>query len=858
MNWLSKLLNPLPSPTLAPPPARVVPQDPPLTGRAALLRATDKTQALALLTEVQDESDLTEIALQARLAEVRLAAAMRIESADLLEQLARDSRDKDKRVYRHCADTLKQRRKLEAGARRAEEIAAVLHGLLAHTPLPAATSLMDLKKQLAALADAGDAGIHATALLDQAFARQGEEACARRDLQAAHNAAAALSAECAHAAWPWEAHLEGWRERLETLRITSAPAWLAHDAAALDAALARIESHIEALAEDCRREHAGDAFLTALEQAEVKAADPALWAAQAQPEHVLPREALARRWQALLAQVKKTAPAPEPEAAPVEKPIAKAAAKYDRDALKALLDRLEQALEEGHLADADKALQKTRNLLAGESLHGSLESRLHGLQARLEQLHGWARWGTVQARDKLIEAAQALLQGERDIEELAAAITGLRDQWKALNPHGPAGKGQWEKFDKTLETAYLPVAAQRAEQAARQAEARAAREALMTGWETELAGIDWEQADFKAIETRRSQILQQWREVPHASFRDERALRPRFDPLIARFDQHLEAARTREIERREAIILEAETLHSLPDPRRAATAAKNLQQRWTQQGLSVRLPRAIEQKLWGRFRAACNAVFTQLDAQRAEQDAQQQEQSRARQGLLDALAASLEGQDAGAIVQAMGALRDALEAGQRSEKPHPSRDGKERPPRERPSHDAPAQELLQRAQQRLAELRGGKHRRYLESLAQKAALAHRLETAALTGEALETLQAEIQQAWDALPHGAGDKALARRLAQAGQITPAQLAEGQAKRDALLLDLEITLDLPTPAALMEARRERQLSRLKQHFGAGSESSSSPEEKLILCHAAAAPQNPESDRRIQAILSKIVAG
>ena len=72
--------------------------------------------------------------MQARSAEVRYAAARRIETSAWLEQVANASRDKDKRVYRHCADLLRQRREADTSARRALEITAELDGLLGDRP----------------------------------------------------------------------------------------------------------------------------------------------------------------------------------------------------------------------------------------------------------------------------------------------------------------------------------------------------------------------------------------------------------------------------------------------------------------------------------------------------------------------------------------------------------------------------------------------------------------------------------------------------------------------------------------------------------------------------------------------------
>ncbi len=105
-------------------------EDPPEVWVAAICNAPDKVLALAWSSNLKGDAWLGEVAKEARMAEVRHACAQRIETTAVLEQVAHASRDKDKRVYRHCADLLRQRRQAEASALGALEIAGELRGLL--------------------------------------------------------------------------------------------------------------------------------------------------------------------------------------------------------------------------------------------------------------------------------------------------------------------------------------------------------------------------------------------------------------------------------------------------------------------------------------------------------------------------------------------------------------------------------------------------------------------------------------------------------------------------------------------------------------------------------------------------------
>lgn len=823
---------------------------------AAVCHAPDKALALAWVAGLADEAGLGEVAMQARSAEVRFAAAQRIETTAVLEKIAHASRDKDKRVYRHCAETLRQRREADASARRALEIATELHRLLESAPL-SLSPVLALKDELSTLGATGEAGLQ---LMQQALARVHQESEALRDLQAQQRAAIALASEFAQAAWPGSGQIENWHSRVNALNQFRAglPPWLAAQATAhaMGEALVEIASRLALFGADQERVLACESFLAALEAGMPVEPDTATaWQALPKPDHPAAREPLESRWQAL------NIPLPQaPPAVAVSEPVRPAPRpqpKIDRDAVQRLFDKLELAIEQGHLIDADSAAKQIKTTLGGNSLHGALESRLHTLQAQLETLRGWARWGTQQARDKLIAAAEELLHGEHDVDELARAIPALREEWKRLNTHAAAAKGQWESFDATLEKAYQPVAAQRAEAAARQAEARAAKEALCVDWEAELAGIVWEQADFKLVEARRAEMQKQWRALPQAGFRDERPLRKRFDTLIGSIDQQLDTARAAEIERREQLIAAAEALGEQTELGRAMTEAKALQTRWNQQPTSVRLKRSDEERVWQRFRAACNVVFERRDAQRVEQAALRQAQAQSRQNLLDAFAATLAGDDANGIKQALTQFRaEWLATGSAVSRPAATR------PNARETVDGldnRARDLQQQAQQRLDELHAEKYRARYELLAHKAALVDRIEAAALAAEPLEVVVAEAKQAWDALPHlpGKTESLLAKRFAAASSITEAALVAGREARQTLLLDLEIALGLPSPEAYVEVRRKRQLEQLQNRFGVAASQSSEAETLLARWYAMAALPDAACAQRIAAVVRLLAA-
>jgi exonuclease SbcC len=821
---------------------------------AAVCEVQDKTVALAWLERVAGDESFAALATRARFAEVRLAAARRIADSAFLQRVAEATRERDKGVYRHCSDVLKERRQKVDREHRAAETAEALRALLETVPLPV-SRLVELEKAVQGLGDAGEIPGGCTALLARARDRAREEAQALRELQAQGAAANALKAEATRDHWPVSEKLPAWNAKAAELRtaLGSLPQWLGRHAAgqALERALRDVEARLAQLADDLQRHEACERFLAeaAVADAAAQGQLAAGWSSLAKPASQAARRALEARWAEISAQ---WAPPPEPPKAEEPKPAPRP--RVDVEAARSLLEQFEQRLEEGHLHDAEAASKRLDTLLGQARVPGSLEGRLRRAHAQLARLRGWARWGTDQAREHLVEAAETLLrEPPSDVEDLAYAIKSLRGEWKHLDSHGPGSRSQWERFDGALEKAYRPVAERRVQEAARHAEAKAAKEALLAEWEAWLAGIAWDHADWKVIEAAREDMFRRWRAAPTAGFKDERQLRKRYDVLVAQLDTRRKAVHDAEIARRDRLIAAAEGLKDEPDIGRAVSEAKALQARWRDEAGSLRLRRSEEEKAWKKFRAALDVVFARRDAARAEKDAQraQQQAQRAalaegRRGLLQELEAALGAGEPGAVEQAVTRFREAWSAAEAA-------------PRDLAAElEARARELQQRARQRIEELRRERRLARYAVLAQKSALVERIEIAAAAGEPAEKIVSEVTAELERLPRlsAEAERCIAGRLAAAASVTGAALAAGEGVRDQLLLDLEIALGLPTPAAHQDARRARQLGKLQEHFGHGSSATPQPEQMYIRYYATAAVTRAEQEQRMGPVMRKLM--
>jgi hypothetical protein len=294
--------------------------------------------------------------------------------------------------------------------------------------------------------------------------------------------------------------------------------------------------------------------------------------------------------------------------------------------------KLEEHLGAGRLAEALEIEKQIAGRAASTALPAGLDRQLKRQLAQLGQMRDWAKWGDDQGREQLIQAAEALLAQpgqQADVEALAASVRTLRDDWKKRDATRPASKAQWDRFDAILTRAFKPVLAFRAQRAAGEKAAAQARAALCEELEAWLASPQAAAAPFKELEAKRGDLGQRVRALPFPGPQAERALGKRLDKIFKALDKRLDAARSAEKARREALIAKVEALKDAPggDSIKSAIA---LQKAWRETG-GVHLGRKDDQALWNRFHAATNAVFARRDEQRAAQEAERNAREEKRQ-----------------------------------------------------------------------------------------------------------------------------------------------------------------------------------------------------------------------------------
>jgi hypothetical protein len=844
--------------------------------RAEVARSTaDAERRRIAVAGIHDEGVLVALALEAELAETRMAAAERVHAPDALRRLADGAKSKDRgvaRLARRRVDAIDNRQGQEAEA---DVILAEMEAL-AYRPGAILTAAVELDRRWRALDLTGDTARLARRdaahrILRERFDREQEEQRTRtRFERKLHEWIAALAPPTAH-------------DVLATLRAEHAALRTEAQALGDDSALAELQQVEQRMAQ-------WDLELQALLGAEALV----LEAEQLAAGTFIDNADLPQRWQALPLAIRTPALTRRFEAALLmieQRRLTQVrAVQQEAQAARARLHDLlhvgEQALAGGQLQAARAAYTEMQALKpAAAALSKPTLQRLGHLAQQLVEMERWEAFGQHTARVQLCERAEALvaqaLGPAMDASKIAAEVQKLRNEWKALDQqHAGVPKSLWERFDRACEKAYAPAAQHFAQQAAQRKAARKQREAFIEAAAAHVPTLLGEPRDLRAIEHWLRDTERAWREGNLGSVEpgEWKKLDGRLKAALAPLRGELNAARDQAKAVRHQLIAEAAAVAAKATGREAPAQVKAIQTRWQEQAKAMPLPHREEQALWEQFRAACNAVFSARDHERKEEQNRKQAGRRELEGLceqLEQLAQATETDDQ-AIRRTVRELQEQWT--QKMRGADPALRGVEA--RFRKAKTAVDALLSKRAQSRSAavwEALAAKERlceeldalvlarvAAYEAAADEAAPASDAEEKSAAEEsAAEESAAERWAALPALPTAWEQKMLARRDAALRALADSDAAyeraeqierSAEARREALL-EIEMQLNLEIAPDLQAQRLAVQVKKLRERFKSTPSGSNTATELLLAWCAQPGVADARDRQRSERVFASI---
>jgi hypothetical protein len=351
--------------------------------------------------------------------------------------------------------------------------------------------------------------------------------------------------------------------------------------------------------------------------------------------------------------------------------------------LQAQVALLEARLEQLTLKEIDQTIASLRAALEEPAAVGdlvALRGRLDRIDEAAEEKRQAAAAEREAARAEAVAARTALVEQAEEVagtdpvrmqwKQAGERLHALLEEWKEAQRRGPridkpTEDQLWKRFSHARASFDRGRRQFFAEQEQRRAEAKAAKESLVQKAEQLTTSTDWgaTAATFRSL-------MEQWKAAGRAAAKEDDALWERFRAAQDAFFAARNAASTaseaefgQNLEKKLALLGEAEGLLPIKDLNRTRTALRSIQERWEAIG---KVPRADVQRVEGRLRAIEQAV---RDAQQQTWSRRNPETRARAEGAvaqLEASIATLESDLAAAEAQGdarlVKAARDALAA----------------------------------------------------------------------------------------------------------------------------------------------------------------------------------------------------
>lgn len=292
------------------------------------------------------------------------------------------------------------------------------------------------------------------------------------------------------------------------------------------------------------------------------------------------------------------------------------------------LKTLQSDLADDKISSAGKLYSKIEDLLADlpalpATRKNSISNILLDCRPKLKHLEGWRHWGTDKAREQLIDEATALINTDQKPQERLKTLKNLRDRWKKLGKIDPkSARILWEQFDTACNKAFEPVSKNRKEENEQRQQNMESRQSLCEKLELIYKETNWNEPEWREVDKSITQLRNQWRQAGPVKHTKWKGINKRFNDAISALDEYLDNERRINTNRRTLLIEKLESIKDDEDLNQVLQTAKDLQKQWQPTVLSRR---SEEQKLWKRFRTTADYIFAREKERRNEDHREEDE-----------------------------------------------------------------------------------------------------------------------------------------------------------------------------------------------------------------------------------------
>lgn len=224
----------------------------------------------------------------------------------------------------------------------------------------------------------------------------------------------------------------------------------------------------------------------------------------------------------------------------------------------------------------------------------------------------------LEAKEEFCQEAEKLSENENVIDAFKE-LQKLHEQWKEFGPVAKEFREQiWDRFKAATAVINKKYQAYFEDQKAKQADNLAAKSALCEKVEAIADKEDIKSSnEWNALSKEIENIQKEWKTIGFASKKENQKIYDRFRAACDKFfgkkrDFYVQFKdnMNENMEKKMAIIAEAEALKTSTEWKKATDRFISLQNQWKEIGA---VPRKKSEQMWKRFRAACDEFFAERD-----------------------------------------------------------------------------------------------------------------------------------------------------------------------------------------------------------------------------------------------------
>ncbi len=303
--------------------------------------------------------------------------------------------------------------------------------------------------------------------------------------------------------------------------------------------------------------------------------------------------------------------------------------------IKSALETLEANINDGHIKNAKQLQSKARKLLKQIPTQNdkSLSHRFSSLTEQLDELKDWQGFATAPKMEQLCTEMAALISAQIDATQLAQKIHDLQEQWKSLGglPDKQQHQALWVRFKTAADTAYEPCKQYYQDLSRIKQHNKEQKEEICQQLESFYEQNDWQNADWKAIQGLMNQVSLEYKKYTPVENSAHKTLQARFHQANKLIQDKISEFYQDNADQKQQKINSAKELFEQDDLNSAIESCKSLQQEWKTIGSAGRQ----EHSLWKTFREQCDALFNRRSEQNEAHKQQVSQEKNKAQSLLE-------------------------------------------------------------------------------------------------------------------------------------------------------------------------------------------------------------------------------